>query len=136
MKLNAGRVLIAGVAAGIVANLLDIAINAFLLVEETAANSQRLGLRDAPESMYVWIVVDFIYGLLIAFTYAAIRPRFGPGPKTAIIAGSVLFGAVTAVLAGFMSMGMFMQDVFIKSAALSYVSTVAASLTAGALYRE
>jgi hypothetical protein len=31
---------------------------------------------------------------------------------------------------------MFMQHVFIKSAALSYVSTLAASLTAGALYRE
>ena len=134
--MNRARVVIAGLAAGLVANILDFVVNGFLLAEEMAANSQRLGLADGPETMYVWIAVDFVYGLLIAFTYAAIRPRFGPGPKTAVIAGTVLFAAVTAVLAGFMSMGMFMQHVFIKSAALSYVTTIAASLTAGALYRE
>jgi hypothetical protein len=134
--MNAARVVLAGLAAGLVANILDVAINVFLVAEEMAANLQRLGLREGPESMYVWIAVDFIYGLLIAFTYAAIRPRFGPGPKTAIIAGSVLFAAITVVLTGFMAMGMFMQDVFIKSAALSYLSTLAASLVAGRLYRE
>jgi hypothetical protein len=134
--INVGRVVIAGLAAGVVANVFDFAINEYLLVEEMAANAQRLGLRAGPETLYVWAGIDFVYGLLIAFTYAAIRPRFGPGPKTAIIAGSVLFAAITIILGGFMTMGMFMQDVFIKSAALSYVSTLAASLTAGALYRE
>ena len=136
-RINVPRVLIAGLAAGLVANVFDFGIG-LLLEDEQIAQAQRLGLDpgDLQASIPVWIVVDFIYGLLIAFTYAAIRPRFGPGSKTAIIAGGVLFLAITSVLTGFMSMGMFMQDVFMKSAALQLISTLAASLTAGALYRE
>ena len=28
-----------------------------------------------------FIVVDFVLGLIVVWTYAAMRPRFGPGPK-------------------------------------------------------
>ncbi len=31
------------------------------------------------------------FGLIVAFLYAAFRPRFGPGPKTALIAGFLLW---------------------------------------------
>jgi hypothetical protein len=137
MRINIPRLIAAGLAAGVVANVLDFA-SGMLMHDEQVAQAQRLNLDPSAleTSFAVWIVVDFVYGLLLAFTYAAIRPRFGPGPKTAVIAGGTLFLAITAILTGFMSMGMFMQDVFIRSALLSLVSTLAASLTAGYLYRE
>ncbi len=35
--------------------------------------------------------VRFGYGLLGMFLYVAFRPRFGPGPRTALLAGLILF---------------------------------------------
>jgi hypothetical protein len=136
-RINVGRVILAGLVAGLVANALDFGIG-MLMAEDQMAQAQKLGLTEAQvsASMPVWIAVDFVYGLLIVFTYAAIRPRFGPGPKTAMIAGFVLYLAITSVLIGLMAMGMFMQDVFMKGAALSLVSTIVTSLVGGALYKE
>jgi hypothetical protein len=41
-------------------------------------------------------VLDFLYGISLVYLYAAIRPRYGPGPKTAIWAGLIMW--VIAVL--------------------------------------
>ncbi len=50
--------------------------------------------------MLVWLVlITFALGLLAAWTYAAIRPRFGPGPKTAICAGLAVW-AMSYLYAG------------------------------------
>ena len=135
--INTTRVILGGLVAGLVANVLDVGAG-LLMGDAQVANAQRLGLsqEDIAASLPVWIGVDFVYGLLLVFTYAAIRPRFGPGPKTAAIGGLVLYLAITVVLIGFMSMGMFMQDVFFKSAALSLVSTLGASLAGAAVYNE
>ena len=83
-----------------------------------------------------WVVVDFVYVTLIVWTYAAIRPRFGPGPGTSIRAGVVLWAAVSAVLFGFQSMGIFTPDSFFKSAGLSLATTLMASLAGARVYRE
>jgi hypothetical protein len=87
-------------------------------------------------SMVTWIVIDFIWGLLLVFAYAGMRPRFGPGPKTAVISGLTLWLAVTSTLAGLMAMGIFTQQAFIKNAALYLASTLVASLVGAALYKE
>jgi hypothetical protein len=106
--------------------------------EEGADMAQRLNLsRDAlASSMYVWIAIDFLWGLLLVFTYAAIRPRFGAGPKTAMISGFTLWFAVCIMFAGLTSMGIFTQQGFIKYSALTLVSALAASLAGAKLYQE
>ena len=81
-------------------------------------------------------MVDFIYGLLIVFTYAAIRPRFGPGVKTAIIAGLAVFLSPTIVLFGFTQMGMLTMAMFVKGTIGGIVSTLAASVAGAAIYKE
>jgi hypothetical protein len=70
------------------------------------------------------------------WTYAAIRPRFGPGPKTAVYAGLVLYVAVTAVVFGFSMMGLLPMASFVKGSVCSLVSVLAASLTGAAIYKE
>ena len=86
-RINTGRVVLGGLVAGVVANALDYVINAYLMAEEGADMAQRLNLNQdvMQSSTYVWIGVDMIWGLLLVFTYAAFRPRFGPGPKTAML---------------------------------------------------
>lgn len=136
--INLVRVLLGGIVAGVVANAGDFVINTYLLAEDMSRMTTRLGLdRTVVEaSMTTWIVVDFLYGILIVFAYAAMRPRFGAGPKTAVIAGVTLFLAVTVVLAGFLAMGVFTQDTFAKNVMFGLVVTIAASLAGGAVYKE
>jgi magnesium-transporting ATPase (P-type) len=138
--INYGRVFLGGLVAGVVANACDLATGVFLMAEETDQMVQRLGLnRDVVAGSTVaisWIIVDFIYATLIVWTYAAVRPRLGPGPKTAMTVGLVVFGAVTAILFGFSQMGFFTTPAFMKSAFLSAVTTVLASLAGAWVYRE
>ena len=138
--INVPRVVLGGLVAGLVANVLDTAAGYTILADDLSQNAQRLNLDQAvltsSTTMATWIVIDFLYGLLIVFTYAAMRPRFGPGPKTAIVAGLTLFVTVTIFLYGFLAMGFFMQPGFIKSTAIYLVVNIAASLAGGAVYKE
>ena len=137
-RINTGRVVLGGLVAGVVANALDFVINAFLMREEGADMAQRLNLSQAAldSSVTVWIVVDFIWGLLLVFAYAAFRPRFGPGPKTAALSGFTLWFAVCIMFGGLTSMGIFTLPGFIKYSALTLVSALAASLAGAAIYQE
>ena len=137
-RINVARLIIGGLAAGVVANALDYVINTYLMVNEGTEMMQRLNLRaDVMESsMYTWIAVDFIYGMVLVFAYVAMRPRFGPGPKTAVIAGMSFWIAFTAVFAGLTAMGIYTQQAFMKNAALAIVSTLAPILVGAAIYRE
>lgn len=136
--MNIGRVILGGLIAGVVANAGDYVINMYLMEEEATAMVQRLNLSAAAVqgSLTTWIVVDVIWGLLLVFTYAGFRPRFGPGPRTALIAGVTIWLAVCAVFAGLMSMGIYTQQAYLKSSALTLVNTLVASLAGAYFYRE
>jgi hypothetical protein len=136
--INIGRVLIGGLVAGLVANGLDYVINDYLMADEMSEMAARLNLsaERLASSTWIWIAVDFIWGILLVFAYAAIRPRFGPGPKTAITSGLMLWLGVTAVFAGLTAMGVFTQQAYIKSSALSLVSTLVPSLIGARIYQE
>jgi len=138
--INYGRVALGGLAAGLVANACDFFISTYLMADDLQRLARRLNLDwdvvNGPGVLVTWILIDFLYATLIVFTYAAIRPRFGPGPKTAMIAGLVIYAASTVVLFGFQSMGIFTQDSFVKNAVYSLVTAMLASLVGGAVYKE
>jgi hypothetical protein len=138
--INYGRVALGALAGGVVANICDFVSNNIIMRNDMERMAQRLNLDLAamasPKVAISWIVVDFIYAFLIVWTYAAIRPRFGPGPGTAVKAGLVLYFAVCSVIFGFHTIGIFTPDAFVKGAALSLVSTILASLVGGYLYKE
>lgn len=137
-RINVGRVILGGLVAGVVANGLDYVINRFLLSNEANEMVQRLNLKadQAEGSWLTWLVVDFIYGLLLVFTYAAMRPRFGPGPKTATIVAGCYWAAFTAVFAGLTAMGIYTPAGFIKTAAFSIASSLIPALVGASLYKE
>jgi len=137
-RMNTGRLFLGGLAAGVVANGLDYVINTVLMKTEGADMVQRLNLSQdkVNASAMTWVVVDFVWGLLLVFTYAAMRPRFGPGPKTAVVSGATLWLAVCSMFAGLSAMGIQTEQAFIKSAALTLISTLAASLVGAAIYKE
>jgi hypothetical protein len=140
MAMNSGKVVVGGLVAGVVMNVGDFLINTQILVADNTAFLKRLNLDPAAmeslSGMLPWIVVDFLMGLLLVWTYAAIRPRFGPGVSTAIIAALIPFIAVTLVLAGFTSMGVFTTGMFIKGSIAALVNTSIGSVAGAWVYTE
>src|SRR4030095_627014 len=93
-SINLGRVVAGGLVAGGGANAIDFVTHTYVLAADWAVFAPTRNLDPAAfESGSVaaaWITIDFIFGLLLVFTYAAMRPRFGAGPKTAILDGLAL----------------------------------------------
>ena len=140
MAMNSGKVVVGGLVAGVVFNIGDFLINTVVLAADNAEFLKRLGLDPAAmesiSGMAPWIIVDLLFGLLVVWTYASIRPRFGPGVTTAILAGLIPFLGATLVLAGFSSMGVFPTAMFIKGTIASLVNTVVGSVAGAWVYTE
>lgn len=139
-RINYGRVILAGLIAGVVLNVGDFIINGVLLTADMDLLRQRLNLDPAviagAPAMTTWAIVDLLLGILIVWNYAAIRPRLGPGPSTAMAAGFVPFAAVTLIIIGFTQMGIFVMTSTVKNSLLWLVNIMAASLVGGMLYKE
>ncbi|HEY3160423.1 MAG TPA: hypothetical protein VGJ78_15770 [Vicinamibacterales bacterium] len=140
MAINTGKVVAGGLVAGVVANVIDFVNNTYVLGADMQAWAASHNIDPATLTSGAvagtWVVVDFIYGLLLVFTYAAIRPRFGPGVRTAIIAGLAVFLSPTIVLFGFTQMGMLTMAMFVKGTIGAIVATLAASVAGAAIYKE
>jgi len=103
-KINMGRVIIGGLVAGLVMNVSEAVLHAGVLAADGAKlleDWKRLGLElDIRPSLLFWLIgITFVLGILAVWTYAAIRPRFGAGPKTALCAGLAVW-AMSYLYAG------------------------------------
>jgi hypothetical protein len=122
-----GRVLGGGLLAGLLMNLGEAALHAGVLG------------KPAPKDLWMLIALTLAQGVAMVWLYAAIRPRFGPGPKTAICAGLAVwfFSAVHAAVylyAGFE--GMAPDNVVWLPVAWGFVQFPLAALAGAWLYRE
>jgi hypothetical protein len=139
-SINTGKVVVGGLAAGLVANVIDFVTNTFVLASSWEAFAKAHNLDPAaftsPSVAITWVLVDFAMGIILVFAYAAFRPRFGPGPKTAICSGLTIFAAVTIVVYGFANMGLMTMSMFVTGTISAIVSTLAASLVGAAIYKE
>jgi hypothetical protein len=138
--INTGKVVAGGLLAGVVYNAIDFLINGMLMREEFTANAARLGLdaasQEAPAVIATWVAVDFLFGLVVVFLYAAMRPRFGPGPKTAIYAGLVIWLIGAGLLLGFTQSGIFTMSIFTKMLIPTLVNSLAGAVAGAAVYKE
>ena len=139
-SINAGKVVTGGLLAGLVFNILDFANNYLLVGADFQANATRLGLdpavAESPAGIATWVVLDFLMGILIVWTYAAIRPRFGPGVKTAIYAGLVPFLGITLVIFGLTQGGLFPMALFVKQTVIALVITCVGAVAGAWAYKE
>src|ERR1044072_4039532 len=88
-KINWGRVVVGGLLAGVVLNIVDFVYFGVVMKQDIAAAMQALGKQPGAMDSLVplFVALDFVYGIGLLWVYAAIRPRFGAGAKTAGIAG-------------------------------------------------
>lgn len=86
--MNTGRIIGAGLLTGLVLNIGEFVLNAVVLASQWEAAMAALGLEEmSGGDIGVLVVFTFLTGIALVWLYAAIRSRFGPGLKTALIAG-------------------------------------------------
>ncbi len=85
----------------------------------------------------MFIAWGFLVGIFAIWLYAAIRPRYGAGPKTAACAGAAVWGlgyllaAVTPL-----ALHLFPRRLMAIGLAVGLVEVVIGTLVGGWLYRE
>lgn len=117
MAINTSKVITGGLVAGVVANVIGyigfgMFLGARMEAEAVAVAPALAGRSMTPGAIATQVILQFVIGLLIIWVYAAIRPRFGPGMKTAVYAALVVWlcGVVFHldwVLAGMMTIGTY-----------------------------
>lgn len=137
-QINVGGVVKGGLAAGLIMNISEFVLNVPVAGEQMNAEFAARNLPPvAGNQIAVFVVLTFVLGLLTVWLYAAIRPRFGPGAKTAIIAGLVvwacayLFSTISFGVLGFLSM-----ELAVLTIVWTLVEMIVASAVGGYLYKE
>ena len=138
-KINVGRLILGGIVAGVVADLLDYLVDNLWLGQKWAVEMSLLG-HDA-FSTNMWIGFDLLGiagGLVAIWIYAGIRPRFGPGVKTAIYAGVAAWIIGTLLPnTGFMYVAhLFTRHLTLYTTLGGLVEVVVGTIVGAWLYKE
>ncbi len=137
-KINLGRVILGGIVAGIIVNAFEFVLNGVLLAKEwpdlmASINRPVLGVGQIVQ----FDIFGLAMGLVAVWTYAAIRPRFGAGPKTAVYAALLtwvtgyIFVDVTPTI-----MGVFPMSMTWMLIGVGLVEIAVATLVGAWLYKE
>ena len=88
-KINIKRVVIGGLLAGVVINVLEYVLNELILGDQWRAAMESLNrpMSQSAGMIVAYLIWGFVMGIALVWLYAAMRPRFGPGPKAAVITG-------------------------------------------------
>ncbi|HUJ32200.1 MAG TPA: hypothetical protein VLY23_13030 [Candidatus Acidoferrum sp.] len=138
-KINLGRVILGGIVAGIIIDIWEGVMRGVLLQEQAAKVMAALGRTNvvSTKQLIALNIYGLVIGILAIWVYAAIRPRFGAGPKTALLAGLAVWALVFAL--GAMP-PVFMHLVPVNLALMASCAEAVMMLIAGvagaALYKE
>ena len=138
-QINVGGVLKGGVAAAAIMNVSEFILNVPVAGQQMAAElaARNLPAADSGVQIAVFVGLTAMLGFLTVWIYAAIRPRLGPGPMTAIAAGvmvwacSYLYSSITTGAVGLHSMGLVVLIIV-----WSLIEMIVAAAVGGYLYNE
>jgi hypothetical protein len=139
-KINWTRVFIGGLVAGVVVNVLWFGAWAQFVRRGWSAALEAAG-RPLPETFgttVLMVVVGFLLGFTLVWLYAAIRPRYGAGPKTAVVAGVaawIFLGVIPDVALGSM-LRLIPARLWAIDVVETLVVTVVAALLGAWVYKE
>ncbi len=142
-KINWNRVILGGLVAGLIINIFEFVLNGVVLAKDWEAAVLALGRPPmAGGQMAVFFVWSFVlWGLLVGifavWLYAAIRPRYGAGPKNALCAGAAVWG-LGYVLASVtpIALHLFPRRLMAIGLAVGLVEVLVGTVAGAWLYRE
>jgi hypothetical protein len=137
-RINVGRVILGGMLAGLVVNVSETVLNVVVVASSMEAalhdrNLPPLGI----QPIIGFVVLAFLLGIATVWLYAAIRPRFGAGAGTAVIAGvAVWFFAYLYSGVGTTLMSFLPARLMTLTLAWGLVEIVLGALAGAWVYRE
>jgi hypothetical protein len=139
-KINWGRLMLGGLIAAIIMFVTDGFLHERIVNADWRAVYD--GLRTAePEehatSLAYFAIFELGRGFISMLLYATMRTHFGPGPKTAVLAG--IAGWVAFSLTGpaqFIPLGFFSNALWLKVGAFHLVTSIVATLAGAFLYKD
>ena len=91
--MNTKRILMGGLLAAFIIAVAETLLFEGVLADAMSVAQAQKGLVEASWGVTSYLATTIVLGLMLAWLYAAIRPRFGPGPSTALKAGLFLWVA-------------------------------------------
>jgi hypothetical protein len=139
--MNNRRILLGGILSGVIMNIGEAILHAVLLGSDTELLYQNHDLPFPSPGLntFILILVTFLVGFTSVWIYAAIRPRFGAGPRTALLAGIVVWVLAhlwSGVYLGAGYPGIITARLAWIPVAWGFVEALIASLAGAAIYKE
>jgi hypothetical protein len=139
-KINWTRFIVGGLVASIIVFLTDGMFHEKVVGLDWQAVYVRLGLRPAEHTgvgVLYFAVFDLGRGFVAMFLYVMMRGRFGPGAKTAALAGVVAWLAFSLTgPAQFIPLGFFSNALWIKVGAFQLVTSIIAAMVGASIYKD
>ena len=133
-----GRVVLGGLLAGLVIDASEFLLNGVVLGQDMDAAMRRLNLPTVGGgAIAVFLVLGLALGIAAIWLYAAVRPRFGAGVKTALCAGSaVWFFAYLYPNIGMAAVGIFPGRLITITVLWGLVELFLAAVAGAWFYKE
>ena len=137
-RINVGRVVVGGLLAGLIVNISEFVLNTYVIGSDMEA---ALKAMNAPPmtagQIPMFVVLGFLLGIASVWMYAAIRPRYGAGPATAVKAGLAAWFLGGLLNAAFMwPMGLMPHNLTLISTAVMLVEFPLAAVVGAKFYME
>lgn len=141
MAINASKVIVGGLVAGLVANVIGfVGFGMFLgprMEAEAVAVAPVLAGRGMTGSAIATnVVLQFVTGILLVWLYAAMRPRFGAGPRTAVYAALVVWICGFIFHMDWLLVGLMTPGTYALASVVALVQVLATAWVGGMMYKE
>jgi len=136
-RINVPRVVAGGLLAGLVINISESILNLFVIA---APMDDALKARNLPAigggAIGTFVILCFVLGITIVWLYAAIRPRFGPGPGTAMKGAVFAWVLVSLAYSGYLMSGMTSATTWCMLAVAGLINFAVVSWIGAMMYSE
>jgi len=141
MAINTAKFVTGGLAAGVVANIIGYLGFGMLLgprmeAEAVAVAPVLAGRGMTGTAIAEQVIISFVVGLLLVWLYAAMRPRFGPGMKTATYAALVVWLCGFIFHWDFLTLGLMTMTTYLMASIVALVQVIASAGVGAMLYKE
>ena len=137
--MNWKRIVAGGVAAGALIDVVEGGLSGALFGGQFRSElaARGLDLSVGPLGAVFFTAWGFVLGFVSVWLYAAVRPRLGPGPRTAVLVALAIW-LVSGVLPHLRdaTLGILSLSLSLKFIALQLAWQIAATLLGAFIYRE